>query len=123
MKWSRLAAKQGDQQSQSALGIMYQLGLGVPKDDGEAVKWFRLAAEQGNATAQSNLGSMYYSGQGVPRDYVQAHMWVYLAASRFPSSAREDRDEAAYNRDIVASHMTPGQIAKAQRLAREWKPK
>jgi hypothetical protein len=26
-------------------------------------------------------------------------------------------------RDIVASEMTPAQIAEAERLAREWKPK
>ena len=27
------------------------------------------------------------------------------------------------NRDLVAEHMTDSQIAEAQRLAREWKPK
>jgi hypothetical protein len=27
------------------------------------------------------------------------------------------------NKDIAASRMTPAQIAEAQRLAREWKPK
>jgi TPR repeat protein len=121
-KWYRLAAEQGNAIAQGNLGFMYYSGQGVPQDYGEAAKWYRLAAEQGNPTAQSNLGSMYYSGQGVPQDYVQAHMWVDLAASRFPPSAVEDRDQAAHNRDIVASRMTPGQIAEAQRLAREWKP-
>ena len=98
-------------------------GQGVPQDYGEAAKWYRLAAEQGNPTAQSNLGSMYYSGQGVPQDYVQAYMWVDLAASRFPPSAIDDRNGAAHNRDIVASKMTAEQLAEAQKLAREWKPK
>ena len=32
-------------------------------------------------------------------------------------------DEAAKNRDLIAKEMTPEQIAEAQRLAREWKPK
>ena len=32
-------------------------------------------------------------------------------------------DMAVKNRDIVAAKMTPAQIAEAQRLAREWKPK
>ena len=60
---------------------------------------------------------------GVPQNYVQAYMWVDLAASRFPPSAREDRDEAASNRDVVASKMTREQLAEAKKLLREWKPK
>jgi len=119
----RPRATQGIAFAQVNLGFMYYTGQGVPQDYGEAAKWYRLAAEQGNPTAQSNLGSMYYSGQGVPQDYVQAYMWVDLAASRFPPSAIEDRDQAAHNRDIVASKMTPEQLAEAQKLAREWKPK
>jgi uncharacterized protein len=119
----RPRATQGVALAQNNLGLMYYDGQGVPQDYREAAKWYRLAAEQGNATAQSNLGSMYYSGEGVPQDYVQAYMWVSLAASRFPPSATEDREEAARNRDVVASKMTPAQIAEAQRLAREWKPK
>ena len=122
-KWYRLAAEQGDAIAQGNLGFMYYSGQGVPQDYGEAAKWYRLAAEQGNPTAQSNLGSMYYSGQGVPQDYVQAYMWVDLAASRFPPSAREDRDEAAHNRNVVASKMTREQLAEAKKLLREWKPK
>jgi len=91
----------------------------VPQDYGEAAKWYRLAAEQGDAIAQGNLGFMYYSGQGVPQDYVQAYMWVDLAASRFP--AKEDRDAAANNRNIVASKMTREQLAEAKRPLLAWK--
>jgi hypothetical protein len=35
----------------------------------------------------------------------------------------EDRDRAVSNRDLAEKRMTPEQIAEAQRLAREWKPK
>ncbi len=45
------------------------------------------------------------------------------AASRFSTSEAEKRDQAVKDRDVVASKMTPAQIAEAQRLAREWKPK
>ncbi len=48
-------------------------------------------------------------------------MWYNLAASHFAPGS--DRDTAVKNRDIVGAKMTPAQIAKAQRLAREWKPK
>jgi hypothetical protein len=46
-----------------------------------------------------------------------------LVGSRFSASDAERRNEAVKNRDIVASKMTPAQIAEAQKLAREWKPK
>jgi len=50
-------------------------------------------------------------------------MWLNLAASRFTASETEYRDSAIKNRDRAASKLTPAQIAKAQKLAREWKPK
>ena len=112
----RPLAEQGDALAQSNLGIMYAKGEGVPQDYAAAVKWYRLAADQGHASAQSNLGAMYDNGQGVPQDYVQAHKWWNLAA------VAGDKD-AIKSRDLVAGKMTPAQIAEAQKLAREWKPK
>ena len=38
-------------------------------------------------------------------------------------AAEQGIAEAAKARDIVTGQMTPDQIAKAQRLVREWKPK
>jgi TPR repeat protein len=116
VKWYRLAAQQGYADAQFNLGLMYSYGKGVSQDDAEAVKWYRKAAEQGNAMAQFNLGFMYVKGQGVPQDYIQAHMWFNLAAAN-------GYGNAVKNRDLVASKMTPDQMAEAQRLAREWKPK
>ena len=111
-----LAADQGYAAAQSNLGAMYDRGEGVPQNYREALKWYRKAADQGNATAQYNIGSMYASGHGVLQDYVTAHMWFNL-------SAAQDDDDAAKNRDVVAQRMTPAQIAEAQKLTREWKPK
>ncbi len=48
-------------------------------------------------------------------------MWYNLAASRHRPGAY--RDIAVKYRDILAAKMTPAQIAEAQRLAQEWKPK
>ena len=79
------------------------------------------ATERGAAIAQEDLGHMYAKGQGVPQDFVQAHMWFNLAAARY--SQGERRDNSASNRDLLAKQMTPDQVAEAQRLAREWKPK
>ena len=120
IKWCRLAAEQGSANAQYVLGIMYANGRGVPQDYAEAMKWCRLAVEQGYARAQYMLGIMYANGRGVPQNDVQAHMWFNLAASRAPAS---ERDIAFELRNAVASEMTPAQIAEAQKLAREWKPK
>lgn len=101
---------------------MYHKGQGVPQEHAEAVKWYRRAAEQGHAHAQQSLGLKYFLGQGVPQGYVQVHMWLNLAASRL--SPGTDHDNAVKARDdFLAQRMTPAQIAEAQRLAREWKPK
>ena len=77
----------------------------------------------GHAQAQESLGLMYVLGWGVTQDYVQAHMWLNLAASQYSAPAVEKRDQAVKDRDIIASKMTPAQIAEAQKLARAWKPK
>ena len=114
--WYRKAADQGYARAQYNLGYMYATGQGVAQDYGEAVRWSRKAADQGPADAQYNLGVMYANGLGVPQDYVRAHMWWNLATARGLKRARKARD-------IVAKEMTPAQIAEANRLAREWKPK
>ena len=102
------------------LGLMYRDGQGVAQDYAEAARWCRKAADQGDASAQSNLGCMYETGCGVPRDYVRAHMWLNLAASR---ASGDHQQKFAQMRESVAKKMTSQQIAEAQRLAREWKPK
>ncbi len=117
VKWYRRAAEQGDARAQNNLGIMYDECRGVPQDDAEALKWYRRAAEQGHALAQSQLGVMYGNGRGVPQDYVQAHLWFNLSA------AHGNDDTARENRELVAEKMTSAQIAEAEKLAREWKPK
>ena len=120
VKWSRKAADQGHPGAQNRLGVMYDNGQGVPQDDTEAVKWYRLAAEQGNADAQHNLGMMYEAGEGVTKDLASAYLWFDLSARTYP--AGKDRDDAIKHRDSVAAKMTPEQIAKAKKLAAEWKP-
>ena len=123
MSWFRKAAEQGHAEAQYNLGVMYEDGRGVPRDYTAAMSWFRKAAEQGEAKAQFNVGIMYAHGQGVPRDDVQAHKWLDLASSHSGASEKEIRERAVRNRDILAARMTPAQIAEAQTLAREWKPK
>jgi uncharacterized protein len=55
---------------------------------------------------------MYAEGRGVPQNYVLAYMWLNLAAALGNRNAER-------NRDIAAGHMTPAQIAEAERLVQE----
>ncbi|MBV5327014.1 MAG: SEL1-like repeat protein [Chlorobium sp.] len=88
VKWFRLAAEQGDVNSQYNLGCMYKDGKGVPRDNKEAAKWFRLAAEQGQVSAQFNLGCIYEDGKGVTQDKKEAAKWFRLAAEQGDGSAQ-----------------------------------
>ena len=110
-------------EAQHELGFMYYNGIGVPQDYEEAVKWYSLAADHDIADAQHDLGVMYLHGQGVPQNYVLAHMWFNLAASRIPASKKIALESAIKDRDLVASKMTPEQIAEAQKLAHDWNSK
>ncbi len=114
-EWRPLA-EQGDSYAQHNLGVLYANGQGVPQDYAQARQWYEKAAAQGLAEAQSNLGALYANGQGVLQDFVQAHMWYNLAAANGDTFGGELRD-------ALALQMTPAQIAEAQKLAWEWKPK
>ena len=121
----RQDADGGSRLAQYLLGVMFQLGEIVPQDHAEAAKWVYRAADQGLAVAQFVLGEMYASGQGVPEDIVRAHMWLNLSeaqAAQIEGGQKLARD-AQEMRDALAGAMTPAQIAEAQQLAREWKPK
>jgi len=65
-------------------------------------------------------GETYGNGRGVTQDYPQAYKWVNLSASRSQGKLHE---ESAHNRDVAEERMTPAQVAEAQKLAHEWKPK
>jgi uncharacterized protein len=113
----RLAAQQDYAAAEMMLGLTYRDGLaGVTQNYAEAVKWYTPAAEQGLPEAQLDLGVLYLIGEGVPQDYVRAHMWLNL-------SAAQGNEKAIKYRDKIVGQMTPEQIAEAQKLASEWKPR
>ncbi|WP_426440110.1 tetratricopeptide repeat protein [Bradyrhizobium genosp. P] len=114
VRWYRPAADHGRADAQNNLALMYNEGKGVRQDFLEAVKWYRRAAEQGYATAQYNLGLVHTNGTGVPQDNVLAYMWFSLSA------AQGDKD-AIVSRNGLAQRMTSAQIAKAAKLARDWR--
>ena len=119
-KWYRKAADQGNGDAQFGLGYLYEQGKGVPQDYAEAVKLYQTAADQGEAFAQDSLGQMYETGRGVSQDYLKAYFWFNLAAAQenYPEGPLTNFSR---HRDLAAKHLTPAQLAEAQKLAREWK--
>ena len=113
---TKIKAEKGDAAAQFALGLMYDVGQGVPKDEAEAVKWYRKAADQGDADAQNNLGFMYGEGNGVVKDEIEGYKWFLLAGAQGDEDAKEMISE-------IEREITPAQRAEGQRLAREWKPR
>jgi TPR repeat protein len=116
VKCYRLSADDGYADAEFKMGEAYVKGLGVPQSDSEGANYYRSAAEQGNRPAQAALGAMYFSGQGVQQDYVQAHLWTGLAAAG-------GDDRLVKLRKEIEQKMTPVQIAEAQLLEKNWKPK
>ena len=76
------AAKEGHADSQFNVALMYERGIGVGKDEKEAVVWYGKAASQGNAAAQFNLGVLYENGRGTKIDFAKANEWYRKASAQ-----------------------------------------
>ena len=86
-EWQPLA-KQGNAAAQHNLGLIYKLGLGVPKNNKESAKWYTLAAEQGDAKAQRSIGKMHEFGLGILQNHKKAAEWYLLAAEQGNADAQ-----------------------------------
>lgn len=94
ISWFRKSADQGNSEAQLNLGVMYQKGFGIEKNNEQAVSWFRKSAEQGNSDAQLNLGAMYQYGDGVDKSNEQAVSW-------YRKSAEQDNRDAQVSLGVM----------------------
>lgn len=122
------AATNGSIVAQFSLGVMnYPIGDTAFDPEtknsnlNEALIWYRRAAEQGDHDSQIALAIAYATGLGVLQDFVDAHRWYNLAAQN--SVYSDIRVSVIKSRDELALKMTPAQIAEAQKLARQWRPR
>ena len=120
--WYRRAAAQGYDIAQNNLGLLYESGKGVRQSYGQAARWYRRAAAQGYAGAHYSLGRLYETGRGVRRDFIRAHISYNLAASRSSELDEDIRVAAVRGRERVGAKLSPAGMARAQRMAREWRP-
>lgn len=98
----RRAAFRGLADAQHALGFLYAVGHGVPRNEAMGVAWFVAAAEQEHAAAQHNLGVMCAEGRGTPQDEERAVFWFYRAAL---NGNQLSRDWIAANRDLLPAEI------------------
>lgn len=88
----RKAAEQGNPKAQTALGVLYLKGSGVPRDFLTGVNWLQKAAGQDWPEAQNELGVMYATGRGLTQDLDQAAHWCGKAAARGLRIAQKNLD-------------------------------
>jgi uncharacterized protein len=105
--WHPLAER-GDADAQFHLGVMYESGQGVLRNDAEAINWYRKAAEQNDAVAQFNLGVMYAKGMSPNR--AEAALWYRLAADHGLAGAQFNLgmmyvEGRGVSHDYVQAHM------------------
>lgn len=74
-----IAAKQGDGQARSWIGLMYRDGIGTEINYPEAFRWLKAAAIQGDYNAQLALSQMYDVGIGTQPDRQLAQSWKQQA--------------------------------------------
>jgi len=87
---ARPLAEGGDREAQFTLGWLFERGLGVSRDDKQAVLTYQQAAEQGQISAQLRLGGMYETGRGVDRSDEQAFYWYRKAGEQGDPEAQND---------------------------------
>lgn len=71
------------------------------------------AVVSGGADALFQLGLLYSAGRDVELDLVVAHKWFNLAALRGNEEAKTYRME-------ISRELSRQDVARAQRMAREW---
>jgi TPR repeat protein len=83
LRFTAMAAEQGEVHAQKRCGVIYANGgRSVPQNWATAVKWWRKAAEAGDRYAQWYIGQCYYYGRGVDRDVAGAMAWFRKAAAQ-----------------------------------------
>jgi hypothetical protein len=76
------------------LGRMYATGIGVARDEVEAVAWYRKSASAGNSSAKTSLAVMVIEGRGVAKDQQEGVRLLREAADK-------DNNEAMYRLGVI----------------------
>lgn len=102
IKWYRLAANAGHATATYELCCCYMEGLGIPKDDKEAIRLLVKAAEMGEPSAQSVLGTVIELGKyGFDVDIRESLNWYMKAAQKGNALAQLKVGDAYIEGDLL----------------------
>lgn len=93
--WYYVAASGGSARSMSDLGLALHEGLGVDRDEAQALEWLQKGAEHGDYYGADLLADIYKRGEGVAADPSKASEWRAKADA---IKADLDRKAAAQRR-------------------------
>ena len=82
LRWTRLAADQGEPAALDNVGFHYFRGLGVPQSYDIALGYFKAAAAAGSDWGMFNLGQCHFSGLGGEQNFARAVEWWTRAAEK-----------------------------------------
>ena len=107
-------ALSGNAEAEELIGVIFGMGLGVPRDPVRAFDWHLRSALKGHPRAQSALGWHYETGLGIAApDRIRAYLWYRLAEIG-------GDPEAGQSLEKVTAKMTQGEIEKAHELVRDY---
>ncbi|MDB5102580.1 MAG: Sel1 domain protein repeat-containing protein [Fibrobacteres bacterium] len=78
----------GSPEDQFQVGIMYEQGKDLPRNDSMAFRWYKKAAEKGYAESQYKIALMYRTGKGTAKSAYQAARWFQAAAEQGHAKAQ-----------------------------------
>ncbi len=106
--WYHAAAVGGSARSMSEYGNFLHQGLGVRRNDPEALQWLEKGADSGDYYGAQILSTMYEKGDGVAADPAKAQMWrtksQQLKAAMDRVLEAQKRQEQAQERDMEFFH-------------------
>jgi TPR repeat protein len=114
--WYRRAAEQGHVNAMHNLAVLTARRDGDGPDYAAAAAWFREAAERGLTDSQYNLALLSELGLGTQKSLLEAYKWLALAA-------RGGDKEAAVRLQQIKPRLAPGEIAAAEELIADWRPR
>ena len=107
-----LAEHHGYTNAMNTLGVIFENGLGVAKQGGEADKWYKKAALEGYPEAMYNLGVLHAEGKLVPKNLEKGMAWLGAAFDH-------RQKEAMQAAKLLSSTMSEEQLIAASKIRQE----
>jgi len=115
LSWLMRAAKGKDAVAAFNLGSRYLQGIGVYKDEAQALIWYRVAADQYLPEALNDLAFMFSRGKGGVSNKVAGYALYSVSAVKDPSGS----NPASTNLLALSTTLDASDLLRAQSLTQE----